>query len=713
MIPRGISNRILVVEDSPSVRMMARAAIEQLGLKVSEAATGAEALDCFEREDIGLVLLDVELPDLDGFEIATRIRSDDRGRDLPIIMLTSRNDLGSIERAFAVGATDFASKPVSWRILGQRLLFALESARRRVEILAQREELQDLQRFASIGNWTYWIDERRLEISSIARDIFDIPANGDLLENIRSRTPLEELEMLQPVVERLLETEEPVQFKHHLATRSAEARVVYTYAVRASRRDSDPAKIEGYSQDISLLEQAESRVRYLARHDPLTGLKNQSFFRETLKLMLAQQKRDGAKHALLLLDLDRFSRINERGGREVGDLIIRTVAERLIDIVRESDMVMAGGPLDASVARFGGDEFSIVLARMNSPTDIARVAGRVLEAVRAPISVGSEEVLVTARIGIAIAPGDGTEVGTLLSNATAANRHAREAGGNSYVFYQASMNESARSRLGLESDFRQALLRKEVLVYFQPRVDMSTGIVAGAEVLSRWHHEQSGWIPPLEFVQIAEESGLNFELGRNVIEAALGQLQTWRLAGYEPIPVSINISPTLLTDERLPQLIQEVMIATGTPPELIEIEITETVLISREEAAEAALGKLKALGLSVALDDFGTGYSALTHLQRFPVDVIKIDRSFIDALDTERGRAIVRGVISMAHAMHLRVVAEGVETMEQRSFLAAEGCDEEQGFLISKPIPASEFEGLFWPEGVAPIMGAFEADEDV
>jgi EAL domain-containing protein (putative c-di-GMP-specific phosphodiesterase class I) len=240
---------------------------------------------------------------------------------------------------------------------------------------------------------------------------------------------------------------------------------------------------------------------------------------------------------------------------------------------------------------------------------------------------------------------------------------------------------------------------------------MRTGIVAGAEVLSRWHHEQSGWVPPMEFVQLAEESGLNFELGRNVIEAAMEQLRNWRLAGYEPIPVSINVSPTLLTDERLPDLIQEVMTATGTPPELIEIEITETVLLRREEAAEVALGKLKAMGLSVALDDFGTGYSALTHLQRFPVDVIKIDRSFIDALDTERGQAIVRGVISMAHAMHLRVVAEGVETIEQRSFLAQEGCDEEQGYLISKPVPALEFEGLFWPNGVAPIMADFESDE--
>lgn len=712
MIAKEISNRILVVEDSPSVRMMARAAIEQLGLSVSEASTGAEALDCFEREEIGLVLLDVELPDLDGFEIARRIRSHDRGRDLPIIMLTSRNDLASIERAFAVGATDFASKPVSWRILGQRLLFALESARRRVEILAQREALEDLQRFANIGNWTYLIDEQRLEFSSIARDIFEIPPEGDLLEYIRSRTPAEEFKMLEAAVVQLLRSNQPVHYKHHLATSSGEERVVYTYAVKTSRQDSDLPKIEGYSQDISLLEQAESRVRYLAQHDPLTGLKNQSFFRETLSLMLAQQKRDGASHALLLLDLDHFSRINEGRGREVGDVIIRTVAERLLEVVRDSDLVMAGGPLDASVARFGGDEFSIVLARMSGATDIARVAERVLEAVRAPIALGSEEIVVTARIGIAIAPADGTEVGVLLANATAANRHARDAGGNAYVFYQASMNESARSRLGLETDFRQALLRKEVLVYFQPRVDMSTGIVAGAEVLSRWHHAQSGWVPPMEFVQIAEESGLNFELGRNVIEAAMGQLWTWRLAGYEPIPVSINVSPTLLTDERLPDLLQEVMTVTGTPPHLIEIEITETVLLRREEAAEAALGKLKALGLSIALDDFGTGYSALTHLQRFPVDVIKIDRSFINALDTERGRAIVRGVISMAHAMHLRVVAEGVETMEQRAFLAAEGCDEEQGYLISKPVPASEFEGLFWPEGVAPIMADFDADEE-
>jgi EAL domain-containing protein (putative c-di-GMP-specific phosphodiesterase class I) len=332
---------------------------------------------------------------------------------------------------------------------------------------------------------------------------------------------------------------------------------------------------------------------------------------------------------------------------------------------------------------------------------------------RLPIEIGGEKVIVTGRIGISISPEDGEEFGELIANADAANRHARSVGGSGYDFYRSSMNEAARARLGLESDFRQALLTKEIEVRYQPRVDMSTGIVRGAEALARWNHKARGWVSPAEFVQLAEEAGLTFEFGRSIVESVMEQMRVWREAGYEALPISINVSPTMLIDERLPQLMQEVMDINGIAPSLIEIEITESALIRCEEEATVALGKLKAMGLSVALDDFGTGFSALTHLQHFPVDVVKIDRSFVEALVDETGQAIVRGVISMAHAMGLRVVAEGVENLEQRFFLAQEGCDEEQGFLISPAVPAAEFEQLFWPEDVAShLMTLSEEGQD-
>lgn len=705
-------SRILLVEDSQSTRMMARAAIERLGLEVVEAATGAEALEHFARQSIDLVLLDVGLPDRDGYEVARCIRESESDTEVPIIMVTGQDDVESVKRAFAAGATDFASKPVSWLILGQRLLFALESARRQREILAQREELAETQRLASIGGWTYRLADERLELSGNAQQILDLPSESEEFDVVMARIPEHERDRFRATIERGLETAQAVEIKHLWLDSRGDERVLYTHARWIRPPGSGELYIQGLSQDITIREQAEERVRYLSQHDKLTGLKNQEFFRESLAMTFAQQRRAGGHHALLLVNLDNFSRINDLHGREAGDAVLRASAERLAGAVRVTDMVTAGTPISATIARVGSDEFSVIIADMQTPADIARVAVRIVRSLHDPILVGEEEFIVTARIGIAIAPEDGTELRTLMANADAANRHARDSGGNGYEFYRKSMNDTARHRLGLEHEFRQALLAKQVIPHYQPRVDMRTGVVVGAEALARWHHETRGWVSPQEFVQLAEESGLTLEFGRSIIASVTGQMRRWRLAGYDLVPISINISPTLLIDERFPQLMSELMDANGIDPSLIEVEITETVLIRREEDAAVALGKLKALGLTIALDDFGTGYSALSHLRQFPVDVIKIDRSFVDALVDEKGRAIVRGVISIAHAMGMRVVAEGVENLEQRAFLAQEGCDEEQGFLFSRPVPAEKIKELFWPISVDPILAALTSEDE-
>jgi diguanylate cyclase (GGDEF)-like protein len=705
MALRPGSNRILIVEDSASTRMVARASIESLGLEVLEAPTGGAGLELFEREDIALVLLDVGLPDLDGFEVACRIRAHEKGADVPIIMLTGNDDIESIRRSFAVGATDFASKPVSWMVLGQRLLAVLESTRRQREILAQREELQETQRLASIGSWLYKVAGPRFELSASGREVFDLPAEGDIRDIAFARLPEADRRRFAAELDRCATTGEPLDLKHRYTDSSESVRVVHTHA----RRVEDPASgeiwIHGYSQDVSVREKAEERARYLAQHDHLTGLKNQDFFREYASIVFAQQKRDATPLAFLLVNIEKFSRLNELHGRDIGDAVLRATGERVIGAVRATDMVAAGTLLDATVARVGGDEFCVAISGMTTPEDLARIAMRIVDAVRKPILLGSESYTATSRVGIAISPEDGDDLGALLTNANAACRHTTGSGSKSYEFYRASMNASARRRLGLETDFRQALLRKAIEIHYQPLIDMEAGWVAGAEALARWDHEEYGWVPPTEFVQLAEDAGLTFEFGRATVEAAMMQIRAWRLAGHDPISISVNISPTLLLDARLPQLLQEEMDAYGVDSSLVEVEITESVLIRHEKDAAAALGKLKALGLSIALDDFGTGYSALTHLQQFPVDAIKIDRSFVEALSDDRGRAIVRGVISMAHAMDLRVVAEGVESLQQRAFLASEGCDVEQGFLFSKAVSAEEFEGRFLCAGSTAIPG--------
>ncbi|MFK7894483.1 MAG: EAL domain-containing protein [Myxococcota bacterium] len=705
--------KILVVDDSPSTRLFARASIAHLGLAMVEAATGAEALAAFEQDIIGLVLLDVGLPDMDGFEVASRIRKNPKGALTPIIMLTGKDDVESIQRAFDVGATDFASKPVSGLILGQRLLFALEAARRQKEIESQKLILEVTQKHAQIGRWSFDPEDRRLEMSDSAREIFDLPTGDALFPTIVERTSKHERKRLFPAIQSVLDSPEGVEIKHFLRDSAGRERVVYTHARRDVSSHTGNVRIEGYSQEITARERVERKARYLAQHDHLTGLKNQEFFRESLELTIAKQSRNETKTALLLLNLDHFSRINDLRGRDLGDLILRKIAKRLVQSLRSSDLVAAGIPVPKTIARVGADEFSVLLSEVSEPADVARICVRLLEFVHEPIEVEGERINVSGRIGIAISPDDGENAGDLIANAEAAGRHAREGSGTHFEFYRSTMNESARERLGLESDFRESLDRDEIMVNFQPRVEMSTGIVIGAEALARWNHHELGFISPEVFVQLAEEAGLTFEFGRHIIQTTLSQMRAWIDSGYNAVGISINVSPTLLIDERLPGLFQEAMSTYGIDSSLVEIEITETVLIRREKDAAVALGKLKSLGLSIALDDFGTGYSALTHLQYFPVDVIKIDRSFVIALSDERGRAIVRGVISMAHAMGLRVVAEGVETLEQRAFLAEANCDEEQGYLVSRPVPAAEFEALFWPQGMAPILSAeFGIDDD-
>ena len=514
---------VLIVEDSGSTRMAARASIDALGLGVREAANGAEALAIFESESISLVLLDVGLPDISGFEVAERIRGTAHGADVPIIMLTGNRDPESIRRSFAVGATDFAPKPVSWVVLGQRILFVLDASSKQKKIVAQRTELEDTQRMARIGAWTYRANSGQIEMSDAAREIFDVPPLLDIVDVVNERIPESEIERLQMVVTEAIEAERAVEVKHRWLDAHGNERVMYTHARGVDSRDSIGFHVRGHSQDITTREEAQNRVLYLNEHDELTGLKKESVFRDHLEMMFAQQRRIGSRHALLIVNLDNFGRINDMHGRDVGDAILRATSERLTLAIRETDLAMAGLLADTVIARVGADEFSIALGDLKQPADAARVAARVLAEIHEPVEYRGRKYAVTGRIGAAIAPEDGTDLKTLLVNAQAANRHARDVGGNTYDFYRSSMNEVVQERLRLEDDFRAALANDELQVWYQPRVDMKSAVVVGAEALSRWEHGRGEWVSPEVFVQIAEEAGLTFEFGESVVRKSLEQ----------------------------------------------------------------------------------------------------------------------------------------------------------------------------------------------
>jgi diguanylate cyclase len=433
------------------------------------------------------------------------------------------------------------------------------------------------------------------------------------------------------------------------------------------------------------LEAANRQLRHMATHDALTALPNRLLLDDRLKQAIAQAERSGLRFALAVLDLDRFKLINDSLGHRAGDELLKDVARRLTSVLRTAD----------TVARLGGDEFVALITEIRAPEEAMRVAQKMMLSLQPPLRIGDAEVHPSASIGIAYFPNDGTTGEALFAHADAAMYAAKQRGRRSVQRFAPDMDTVTQERVRLEGDLHRALRQQEFELHFQPKVDAVSGRFRGAEALLRWRHPERGIIPPGQFIPLAEECGLIVPMGDWVIREACRQVRAWQRAGLPAVRVAVNVSATQFQQRDLVETVRHALRDAGIEAHGLEIELTESAVMSNPEESVATLRLLSQMGVAVSVDDFGTGYSSMSYLRRFPLDKLKIDRSFIaDLMSCTEAAAVVQGIIHLAHSLRLKVIAEGVETPEQREFLKGLGCDQYQGYLFSRPLPAAAYEQL-------------------
>lgn len=545
------------------------------------------------------------------------------------------------------------------------------------------ERLNIATKAGRIGIWDWDIlndilawDDRMFELYGIKRDTF----TGAYAAWASGVHP-DDREFAEQSIQDALDNIKPYDIEFRVLWPDSTIHIIKADAKVTFDNNGSPVRMTGTNYDITERVIAQEKMRFMATHDILTELPNRLLYLDRLSRTLARAERRGETIAVLFMDLDRFKNINDTYGHETGDQFLQLIAENLNKCMRNSD----------TIARFGGDEFAIILEDITGIDDIKMFVDKILAVLDKPFIIDSNEFYVTTSIGVSVFPNDGNEAQSLLKNADAAMYRAKELGRNNYQFYSIDLSTKAFERLNLENDLRRAIEREEFTLYYQPQIDTSSGKVIALEALMRWQRPELGLIPPLKFIPLAEETGLIVPIGKWVLNQACLQLREWKEKGLDVVPVAINLSGRQFIDGSLVELVSEALARYNLPPSLLELEITEGVMMKNPEKAAQTLKKLSGLGIKIAIDDFGTGHSSLTYLKRYPIDTLKIDKSFVDDITAETNdESIVLAIIAMAKSMGMDVIAEGVETIEQLEFLKTNNCNRVQGFFFSRPLPEKE-----------------------
>jgi diguanylate cyclase (GGDEF)-like protein len=690
---------ILVVDDDRLMRTMLRDTLDSQGFAVAEVANGIEALAAYERLRPSLVLLDLHMPEPDGFAVCRGIRDRHPSDPTPILVVTADGDPSSLDRAYAAGATDFVAKPLHVPLLAHRIRYLLRGSRALVELAQSQRSLSRAQRIARVGSWEWNPYTGELHWSGETFRILGIePSEVSTWERFFSTAHPADRDRVRGEMLEGMRGQHSFRIHYRVVLPDGSVRHVDAQGEVAADGPEDGAWITGTLQDVTEQAHAQARISYLASYDSLTGLANRRLFRDQIERAIGAAKARAHLVGVLFMDLDRFKRINDTLGHGAGDKLLQVVAERLRAQVRGSDVV---GRIDSeeqapAVSRLGGDEFTVLLSKLEAPEDAGDVARRILRAIPEAIALDGHSVSLSASIGIAIYPVDGEDVETLVKHADAAMYSAKEQGRDNYQFFSRRINATALRKLALETHLRGALERNELRLHYQPRMDLQSGHVSAVEALLRWTHAELGVVSPREIIPLAEETGLITPIGEWVLRTACVQARKWQETGVGSIVISVNVSPRQFADTDLREVVGRVLRETGVSPRLIELELTERLLLQDNEETALVLRDLRAMGVTIALDDFGTGYSSLSYLARFPLDVLKMDRCFVRDVDHDTAAAgVAKAVIAIGHSLGARVVAEGVDSFEQERFLRKHGCDELQGFLLAGALPEDEVVRFF------------------
>ena len=712
------SDCLLLVD---SERRLCAADLETLsrsGFGVVTAHSAEQALYCLRESRARLVLIDLTVPRSAASELCARLRTEPEGADVPIVVVLDGDDAESICSAYRAGATDVVTVRVNDAILAHRMRFLLRASTASANARRCAAGLSRARTFMRVAQWELDPEVQLFRWSDEARELYGLPAEERSVEEaFLSWVHLEDRERVSVA----LADASPHPIEYRLQCPDGTERVVRQKAELVVDPADGRRMLVGATQDVTTLRDAERRAHDLAYFDSLTRLPNRAFLNQFLEHALASARRNEARAAVLVLDLDGFKRVNDTLGHAGGDELLREVAKRITGSVRAGDSVAAWGPDCGSggssdpdgdrgsvAARLGGDEFVVVLTDLRRPEDAVTVARRIAEQLATGILIGSTEVFISTSIGIATFPENADDVATLLSRADDAMYQAKESGRNRFQFYTASMQETCRTQMELENDLRSALARGRIIsarssfaddthcefhLAYQPKVEVPGGRVTGVEALLRWDSPARGSVAPSDYIPLAEHTGLIVPLGAWVLKTACLQAKQWADRGPHALRVAVNVSSRQLRERNFAPFVAATLADTELDPSLLEIEITEGAVMEDSVLSLAVLADLRSLGVRIALDDFGTGYSSLSYLTRLPIDALKIDRSFVQG-SASRGEAakVTAAIIGLAKSLGIDVVIEGVENEAQLHAINGAGPVEVQGYLFARPMAPAALE---------------------